>query len=104
MDNNNTIFTDLMNREEKLELALFAASQIPDPENTTRYTADQYIISYIIEEFVNNGKDNFTEEEVKEEYSKLISSYILRLLADKGMVETEINENGEFEYKLKYDS
>lgn len=96
----NQFIEALVNEECLLQVALYVATKIQEEENPIRVTADQIIVGYILQSFVNEGKPDFTEEEVGEKYVKITTDFLLTNMVRDDILEAELNDDGEFVYKL----
>ena len=86
-----------LNEEQKLMLALYAASSIKDENDPVRWCADHFLIAYVVEKY---GGDGISVEEIQEKYKTMIVDFLLNRLVSKGVVEPLINEDGQVEYRM----
>lgn len=68
-----------------------------------RYNDERDVICHIIVDWADNGKIEFTEEEVQEAYMNLILDNVLESMSKDGILQTSIDENGEFLFELTDD-
>lgn len=90
-----------LNREEKLQLALFAISNTSkDPDSfdeDIRCLAERYLVAYIVEE---SGLEGIDIENISKRSGEIIADFILSRLVKKGVAEVTLNDDGQFNYKL----
>lgn len=92
----------VINDEQMLELVLETIVDRTEDEleEGVGKTASMILIAYIINNWWKEGKQEFTEDEIDEEYRKLIADYCLTDMANKGLVDVICEEDGEFRYKV----
>lgn len=93
---------EIINDEQMLELVLETIVDRTEEEikEGVGKTASMILIAYIINNWFKEGKKEFTEEEIDEEYRKLITDYCLTDMANKGLVDVICDKDGEFTYQV----
>jgi len=82
----------LYNEEQLLD---FALRYLSIEEGDTHIVAEKIVVTYILREYQQQGKESFTEDEVNLRMGQLIAEHVLASLVSKGLVEVNFNENGE---------
>jgi len=92
--------------EEQLNLALEFYAVLSEEElDSKRFRravqeAGLTITKYILQQFAQQGKHEFTEEEVGEQFGVLIAQKVLDNMSHDGLLEAQINEDGEEMFSL----
>lgn len=98
----NFELSDAVNDEELLDFALSYVAE-RNSDDYTHPISNRIIVAYVVKQFEKNGKDEFTTEEVQEEYSKLLMDYILGNLVKKDLLDVDIEDDGEIVYTVPED-
>lgn len=94
--------SDAINDEELLDFALSYVAE-RNSDDDTHPISNRIIVAYIVKQFEKEGKDQFTEEEVHEEYSKMLTDYILNNLVKKDFLDVNFEEDGNVTYTVPED-
>lgn len=95
----NRYIEGLVNIEQLLQVALFCSSKLPESE-PIREISDKVIIGYIIGEFDRTGKAEFSEEDISDEYGKIMADFTLTNMVKDGLLDVVLEDNGSFSYGL----
>lgn len=86
---------ELVNKEQLLNLALKTMVATNNQDETAESIAIWYVLNY----FESKHKP-LDEDEVAEKVSALLTEYTLTELTKKGMIEANVNEDGDFVYSV----
>jgi len=96
----NRFINALVNEQQLLQLALYAANEFNDENHPLRMIADGIIVGYVLGQFEAEGLAEFSDEDIQEEYAKLVTGFTLTKMVSDGTLEVELSEEGEFVYTL----
>jgi hypothetical protein len=88
----------IVNDEQLLE---FALSHVCEKDSDDVHpVADQIIVTYIINQFEREGKESFDINDIVTKQQELMADYILTKLSNDGLVDINIDEDGQITYQL----
>ncbi|HIK66383.1 MAG TPA: hypothetical protein EYF95_00255 [Flavobacteriales bacterium] len=85
--------------ENLLHLALYAAVNIEDENNSVRLVADELILGYIIHDFSKDKTKEYTEKDMQEKYHSMCLDFTLTRMEQEGLIEVDLSGE-EASYKL----
>ena len=90
--------SEVVNDEQLLD---FAMSHVCERNmDEIHPVAEQIVLRYILNEWAEAGKIQFSEDEVTKKYQEMIADYVLESLTKKGFVDTTFDDNGEILFSL----
>lgn len=87
-----------ISHEALLELALFATRHREDEEQLP--VVEQIMANYVINQFANEGRTEFTDDEIFEAVLELKQDYDVEQAVKNGYFEVEFDEDGEIQYNV----